>query len=139
MASSHLELQAYLADRLARPEKNNRELIEATSALVQSGDLHERVYLDGQLGSAEINSNRRGLRDFEYMLTVHGQEYDTIDVALRSLPFGPTGRASRRIVLTQESLPLAAARYRLVPLPGSPGDGARFRAYRAFPLEMGEQ
>ena len=102
---------------------------------MQAGDLHERVYLDGQLSSADVNSNRRGLRDFEYMLTVCGQEFDTVDVAQRPLPIGRTPLASRRIVVTQESLPLAAAHYRLEPLPGSPGEGARFRAYRAFLLD----
>ena len=70
-------------DRLARPDKNNRELIQAVDALVGAGPLGERVYLDGQLGSADINSNRRGLKDFQYLLTVYGQEFDIIDVIQR--------------------------------------------------------
>jgi len=132
---SQVELYAYLADRLDRPEKNNRALIEAVDAVIHDGQLDDRVYLDDQLTSGDTNSNRRGLRDVQFMLTVLGQEYDDVNVAQQPLPVGRSAGASRRVVLSEESVGAAAARYRLVPLPGEPGDGARIRAFRAYSLD----
>ena len=40
---------------------------------------------------------------------------------------------ARRLVLAAESVQEATRRYRLVPLPGEPGEGAPIRAFRAFP------
>jgi hypothetical protein len=132
---SQWQLQAYLADRLDRPEKNNRALLAAAEAVVRGDRRSERVYVDALLASADVNSNRRGLRDIEFVLAIRGQEYEVIDLTRRPLPVGRTGIAARRVLLGEESTELARQHFRLSPLPGDPGEGARFRAFLASPRE----
>jgi hypothetical protein len=134
LAASQWQLHAYVAERLDRPDKNNRALLQAFAAVTHEGRASERVYVDQRLSSATTNSNRRGLRDARYLLLVRNQEYDTIDIARQPLPLGRAGTASRRLVLSQDSVELASRYYRLVPLPDEPGEGALVRAFRAYPI-----
>jgi hypothetical protein len=134
IAASQWQLHAYVAERLDRPDKNNRALLQALDAVTREGHASERVYLDQRLSSATTNSNRRGLRDARYLLLMGNQEYDTIDVTRQPLPLGQAGTASRRLVLSQESVAFASHHYRLVPLPDEPGEGALVRAERAYSI-----
>ena len=124
-------LRAYVSDRLARPEANNLAFLRVDAAIAR-GSRRERVYLDGQLAMLRTMSGGRLYGQMRYLLILRRQEYEPFDFARQSLPIGRPGSGSRRIVLSAETVAVAAARYRLVPLPGEPGEGAPVRAFRAY-------
>lgn len=125
------ELEAYVAERLTRPEKNNLALLQVVEA-VSRGSPDETVYLDDQLATLPTMSGGRMLTQLRYLFTLNRQEVDTVNVAQGPLPIGQRGTASRRLVLRAENVAVAAARYRLEPLPGDPGDGSPIRVFRAY-------
>jgi diacylglycerol kinase len=125
---------AYEAERLSRPDKNNAAYLAILESVAASGNVDERLYLDDELGELLTMSGGRMLSHLRYAFEVRGQELDTIEVAEERLPIGQRGTNSRRLVLTAGMVETAARRYRLVPLPGEPGEGAPIRAFRAFPL-----
>jgi hypothetical protein len=94
----------------------------------------ERLYLDDALMEQLTLSGGRMLSHLRYAFEVRGQELDTIQIDGERLPVGQRGVSSRRLVLAAETVELARQRYRLVPLPGEPGEGAPLRAFRAFAL-----
>lgn len=125
---------AYEAERLSRPDKNNAAYLAVLEAVAASGKVDERLYLDDELGEQLTMSGGRMLSHLRYAFLVRGQEQDTIEIDEERLPIGQRGTSSRRLVLSAGSVEMAAQRYRLVPLPGEPGDGAPIRAFRAYPL-----
>jgi hypothetical protein len=125
---------AYEAERLSRPDKNNAAFLAVLEAVATSGTVDERLYLDAQLVDLLTMSGGRMLTHLRYAFLVRGQEVDVIDVDDDRLPIGQRGNISRRLVLSAETVSEAEQRYRLVPLPGEPGEGAPLRAFRAFPL-----
>jgi hypothetical protein len=125
---------SYEAERLSHPDKNNAAYLAVLEAVATSGPTSERLYLDDQLNELRTLSGGRMITHLRYAFSVTGQEFTTIEVNKERLPIGQRGDNSRRLILHAESVPLAATRYRLVPLPGEPGDGAPLRALRAFPL-----
>jgi hypothetical protein len=131
-----LQLQAYVSERLAHPDKNNRALLQVADA-ISRGSPTERVYLDAQLVPLRTMSGGRMYTQIRYLLLVRGQEYEQFDLASQTLPVGRPGVESRRVVLSAASVEAAAARYRLVPLRGDPGDGSPIRVFRAFPRPSG--
>jgi hypothetical protein len=99
-----------------------------------SGEPDKRLYLDDQLCDIQTLSVGRMVTHLRYAVTVRGKELDTIEVEDDHLPIGRCGTMSQRMVLSASSVDEASRRYRLVPLPGEPGEGAPLRAFRAFPL-----
>ena len=134
VASSAASYRAYEAERLSRPEKNNAAYLAVLDAVARSGPIDERLYLDDQLADVLTLSGGRMLTHLRYAFAVTGQEHNTIDVKDDPLPIGQRAGSSRRLILRAETIPVAAMQYRLVPLPGEPGDGAPLRAFRAYPL-----
>jgi len=132
--SSSTTYTAYEAERLSRPEKNNAAYLAVLRAVARNGPIDERLYLDDQLNDLLTLSGGRMVTHLRYAFTVTGQEFDTIDVADDPLPIGQRGDNSRRLILRAETIPVAARQYRLIPLPGEPGEGAPLRAFRAYPL-----
>jgi hypothetical protein len=124
---------AYEAERLSRPDKNNSAYLAVLNAIAISGGPGERVYLDDQLAEQLTMTGGRMLTHLRYAFTVIGQELDTIELDDDRLPIGQRGTTSRRLILSAETVGYASRRYRLVPLPGEPGEGAPLRAFRAFP------
>ncbi len=134
VASSTSTYGTYEAERLSRPDKNNAAYLAVLDAVARSGPVDERLNLDDRLNDLLTLSGGRMITHLRYAFSVTGQEFDTMDVEDDRLPIGQRGDNSRRLLLHAETVPLAAQRYRLVPLPGEPGDGAPLRAFRAFPL-----
>ena len=134
VASSTASYRAYEAERLSRPEKNNAAYLAVLDAVARSGPLDERLYLDDQLNDLLTLSGGRMLTHLRYAFAVQGQEQNTIDVKDDPLPIGQRAGSSRRLIMRAETVPVAAVQYRLVPLPGEPGDGAPLRAFRAYRL-----
>jgi 4-amino-4-deoxy-L-arabinose transferase-like glycosyltransferase len=134
VASSMTSYAAYEAERLSRPEKNNAAYLAVLDAVSRSGPPDERLYLDYALTDLLTMSGGRMITHLRYAFSVSGQEFDTIQVDDTRLPIGQRGDTSRRLILNAQSVAAAASRYRLVPLPGEPGEGAPLRAFRAFPL-----
>lgn len=134
VASSTSTYGTYEAERLSRPDKNNAAYLAVLDAVARSGPVDERLYLDDRLNDLLTMSGGRMITHLRYAFSVTGQEFDTMDVEDDRLPIGQRGDNSRRLLLHAETVPLAAQRYRLVPLPGEPGDGAPLRAFRAYPL-----
>jgi hypothetical protein len=134
VGSSMAVYDSYEAERLSRPDKNNAAYLAVLDAVATSGPTSERLYLDDQLNELRTLSGGRMITHLRYAFSVTGQEFTTIEVDEERLPIGQRGDNSRRLIVHAESVPLAATRYRLVPLPGEPGDGAPLRAFRAFPL-----
>jgi diacylglycerol kinase len=124
----------YEDERLTRPDKNNAAYLAVLDAVAASGEPDERLYLDDQLSDIQTLSGGRMLTHLRYAFTVRGQELDTIEIEDAHLPIGRRGATSRRVVLNANNVDEASRRYRLVPLPGEPGEGAPLRAFRAFPL-----
>jgi diacylglycerol kinase len=124
----------YEDERLTRPDKNNAAYLAVLDAVAASGAPDERIYLDDQLSDIQTLSGGRMLTHLRYAFTVRGQELDTIEIEDDHLPIGRRGMTSRRVVLNANDVEEASRRYRLVPLPGEPGEGAPLRAFRAFPL-----
>lgn len=125
---------SYEDERLTRPDKNNAAYLAVLDAVAASGEPDERLYLDDQLSDILTMSGGRMLTHLRYAFTVRGQELDTIEIEDDHLPIGRRGTMSRRVVLNANNVEEASKRYRLVPLPGEPGEGAPLRAFRAFPL-----
>jgi hypothetical protein len=125
---------AYEAERLSRPDKNNAAYLAVLESVAASGSVDERLYLDDELGEVLTMSGGRMLSHLRYAFAVRGQELDPIEVDEERLPIGQRGTSSRRLVLTAEMVETAARRYRLVPLPGEPGEGSPIRAFRAYPI-----
>lgn len=123
----------YQSERLSRADKNNVAYLAVLDAVSASGATNERLYLDGQLGAFQTLTGGRMLAHLRYAFEVGGQEYETIEVHTQRLPVGDRGVASRRLILRAETVSMASRQYRLVPLPGEPGQGAPLRAFRAFP------
>jgi diacylglycerol kinase len=126
--------RSYEAERLSRPDKNNAAYLAVLEAVAASGSVDDRLYLDHELGELLTMSGGRMLSHLRYAFLVRGQEQDTIEINEERLPIGQRGTASRRLVVSAGSVEMAARRYRLVPLPGEPGEGAPIRAFRAYPL-----
>jgi hypothetical protein len=124
----------YEAERLSRPDKNNSAYLAVLDAVARSGTPDERLYLDYELTDLLTMSGGRMITHLRYAFTVRGQEFATIEVDDDRLPIGQRADNSRRLILHAESVRDAARRYRLVPLPGEPGEGAPLRAFRAYPL-----
>ena len=127
---------AYEVERLSRPDKNNAAYLAVVDAVARSGPPDERLYLDHELIHLLTMSGGRMITHLRYAFTVAGQEFTTIEVDDDRLPIGTLPSSSRRLILHADSVPVAAKRYRLVPLPGEPGEGAPLRAFRAFPLHF---
>ena len=134
VASSIASYTAYEAERLSRPDQNNAAYLAVLDAISRSGPIDERLYMDDQLNDLLTLSGGRMITHLRYAFSVRGQEFDTIEVDDDRLPIGQRGDNSRRLILRAETVTLAASRYRLVPLPGEPGEGAPLRAFRAYPL-----
>ena len=134
VGSSLASYDAYEAERLSRPDKNNLAYLAVLDAVAQSGDPNERLYLDYELNDLLTMSGGRMITHLRYAFSVTGQEFDTMSVANDRLPIGERGDLSRRLILHAETVPRAERMYRLVPLPGEPGEGAPLRAFRAYPL-----
>ena len=132
---SMLTYQEYEAERLTRPDKNNGPYLAVLASVAASGPTDERLYLDQELNELLTLSGGRMITHLRYAFSVTGQEFDTIQVDDDRLPIGRSGNNSRRLILHSETVPEALTRYRLVPLPGEPGEGAPLRAFRAYPLE----
>jgi hypothetical protein len=126
--------QTYQAERLSRPDKNNGAFLAVLASVSASGATTERLYMDESLSDVLTLSGGRMVAHLRYAFTVTGQEFDIIQVDDNRLPIGRRGSESRRLILRAESVPDALTRYRLVPLPGEPGEGAPLRAFRAYPL-----
>jgi 4-amino-4-deoxy-L-arabinose transferase-like glycosyltransferase len=133
-SSSTVSYAVYESERLSRPDKNNAAYLAVLNAVARSGPVDERLYLDDQLNELLTLSGGRMITHLRYAFTVTGQEFDTIEVEDDRLPIGQRGDNSRRLILRAETVPTAAKQYRLIPLPGEPGEGAPLRAFRAFPL-----
>jgi hypothetical protein len=131
LLAQQLALRDYVTDRLAAPDGNNRALLAVAEA-ISRGPRSERVYLDVQLAALRTMSGGRMYTQVRYLLLVRGQEFQAFDVARQELPLGSRDSASRRVVVSAGSLDAAAARYRLVRLPGDPGEGATIRVFRAY-------
>jgi hypothetical protein len=136
VGGSTVSYEAYEEERLSRPDKNNGAFLAVVDAVAESGERTERLHLDDALGGLPTLSGGRMLAHLRYAFEVAGHEVDTIELDEDRLSIGPRGAESRRLVLRAETVPPAAARYRLVPLPGEPGEGAPLRAFRAFPLRQ---
>jgi len=131
-AGSLVGYNEYKAERLTRPEKNNTAYLAVLRAVAVSGSARERVYLDDQLVTVLTMSGGRMLTHLRYGFLVARQEYEVVALSQTRLPVGERGSASRRLILSAESVPAMAQQYRLVPLRGDPGEGAPIRAFRAF-------
>jgi hypothetical protein len=132
-------LRDYEADRLSRPDRNNQTYLDVLSGVAASGAPDERVYLDDELADVRTFSGGQVLDHLTFAFAVIGQEYDIIDVEREPLPIGRSGPQSKRLLLAADDIEPAAARYRLEPLPGDPGDGASLRAFRAFPRDISDE
>ncbi|MGE3273150.1 MAG: hypothetical protein AB7P40_30745 [Chloroflexota bacterium] len=132
--NSMATLSAYEAERISRPEKNNGPYLQVLASVAASGDITERVYMDDALNHLLTLSGGRMLTHLRYAFSVRGQEFDTVEVDEDRLPIGRRGVVSRRLILHAATVAEARTRYRLVPLPGEPGEGAPLRAFRAYPL-----
>jgi 4-amino-4-deoxy-L-arabinose transferase-like glycosyltransferase len=127
--------QEYEAERLTRPDKNNGPYLAVLSSVAASGPTDERLYMDSALNELLTLSGGRMVTHLRYSFSVTGQEHTTIEVDEDRLPIGRRGNNSRRLILHADTVPETLTRYRLVPLPGEPGEGAPLRAFRAYPLE----
>jgi hypothetical protein len=127
--------QEYEAERLTRPDKNNGPYLAVLSSVAASGPTDERLYMDSALNELLTLSGGRMVTHLRYAFSVTGQEHTTIEVDEDRLPIGRSGNNSRRLILHADTVPETLTRYRLVPLPGEPGEGAPLRAFRAYPLE----
>jgi hypothetical protein len=123
----------YKIERLTRPEKNNRAYLAVLKAVTDSGSTRERVYLDDRLQTVLTLSGGRMLTHLRYGFLVTRQEYEVVILSQMRLPVGERASASRRVILSADSVPVMAQLYRLLPLPHDPGEGAPVRAFRVFP------
>jgi 4-amino-4-deoxy-L-arabinose transferase-like glycosyltransferase len=124
--------QEYHAERVSRADKHNGPYLAVLEAVAASGPPTERLYLDDQLNDVLTMSGGRMVTHLRYAFSVTGQEFDTIEVDDDPLPIGRRGSESRRLILHPDTVVYATTRYRLVPLPGEPGEGAPLRAFRAY-------
>jgi dolichyl-phosphate-mannose-protein mannosyltransferase len=108
-----------------RDGRTNQAVLAAANAVLRAGPRDTAVYLDLALERELTLSGGTMLNNLVMIFAIRGQAVAIYDSAV-----GPPWNSSRpvRLVLRPESAAALAPSFRLVPLPGEPGGGARLRA-----------